>query len=315
MPWPQLNYHRWHHATVRDLAWVIASPTLLSSTACENNYPVTDRWCREQYFKSITWLDALDRDTKTLDMWLLQRPAAPLGRYFESLVGFWIQHMTHSSHMQSNLVVYTPPDTLGEFDFLFFDPAQQQNMHWEVAVKFYLFHHENNGTWLGPNPKDDLASKTKKLFTQQILLSRNPHAQTLLHEHQFTGEIRPQILMKGYLFYPLDVNTVESSDHALLSPDHLQGWWCHASAAPHALTLCDKHKKWQVLDRLQWLAPVVDRNGSELLGLEDILNSITKHFEQNTQPLLISEVRPDAHYWREYSRGFIVHDQWPTINS
>jgi len=82
---------RWRHKVVRDLAWVLASPHLLSDG--QRGLPVLgDWWCRDILAQSQTWLDGLDAQPSPLLGWLAGvRSVQRLGYYFAALLEYWVR--------------------------------------------------------------------------------------------------------------------------------------------------------------------------------------------------------------------------------
>ena len=75
---------------IRDLHWALASPHVLSSSACA---VVDDQWCAELVAKSLPWLRDLDADPTPVENWLrAQRNVRRLGFYFAALLEFWVRH-------------------------------------------------------------------------------------------------------------------------------------------------------------------------------------------------------------------------------
>ena len=102
----RFDLDRWQLQQVRDLAWVMASPPLLSSNSAA--YPgdkVGDEWCVRMFQQNLDWLDELDRQATPLIAWLYHYQSHLLGRYFEGLVSFWLNHLAQTHVVASNVIV------------------------------------------------------------------------------------------------------------------------------------------------------------------------------------------------------------------
>ncbi|MCD9459499.1 DUF1853 family protein [Marinibactrum halimedae] len=162
------------HPLVRDLAWALLSPNLLSAHALPEGisflFPTdlfpTDLFptdllptkvpdCHDtQYHKIWTWLKALDERPQTLESHLLTQGSRRIGVQFEQLLAFYFQYgpeantiadfrqrvQIHQSHSRT-------PKTIGELDFLWRCQSPEQRIapeiyktgsHVEAAVKFYM---------------------------------------------------------------------------------------------------------------------------------------------------------------------------------
>ena len=299
-----------HHQAVRDLAWVISSPGMLSSEGPDR---VSDHWCRIAFLDRLPWLRYLDNQPAELEAWLDQHQSRLLGHYFEALTAFWLQQWPRIKLLASRLQVEGKEKVLGEFDFLFHDRFRSRSFHWECTVKFFLQHQWGEGeyAWLGPNPRDTLAKKYRKVFRRQLRLSALPEAAQLLRENGIDA-LTPQAFFKGYLFYPAtsDWRYPAAIPHDS-SPEHLRGWWCHAGQ-PELIPYVGASSRWLSLSRLRWLSPVFSREAEPGLNRAELEAMLAEHFAGSDKPLLLAELQPEADgIWREVSRGFVVPSQWP----
>lgn len=298
------------HQAVRDLAWVIGSAGMLQAKTPDR---VSDNWCRTAFLDRVPWLRHVDNHPAELEAWLAQHQSHLLGHYFEALIAFWLLQWPRMQLLASRLPVQGANKILGEFDFLFHDRYRQQGFHWEAAVKFFLQYRQDDGSyaWLGPNPRDTLAKKYRKLFDRQLRLSTKPEATALLHARGIAA-VTPQAFFKGYLFYPAGSDwqrpAVTPSDS---SPCHLRGWWCHADQLQRIPSVV-VDSRWRSLERLHWLSPAFSREsppGLERAALEAMLR---QHFALSDKPLLLAELGPgNDGCWREVSRGFVMPAHWP----
>ncbi len=280
---------------------------------------IDDIWCEQQFQQHSKWLSVLDTNPKPLMDWLAPRYNPRLGYYFESLVEFWLRHTFAQHLIVPHLQVKNDrhsPRTIGEFDYLLADSATQRILHWEVAVKFYLYFQQPDSRilWYGPNPRDRLDLKLQRLFHHQLALSRLSAAQKTLQQAGLTWPVTPHLLLKGYLFYPSHSDWRHRLDTPDLSPQHARGWWTYLNSfeIPNA----HEDRCWLYLPRLHWLAPAVVRGEAEnaLMDFAQLHSFCLDLLQRKQRPPLIAEMRrSETGSWQEVSRGFVVPQQWPAI--
>ena len=291
----------------------MSSPSLLAQT----NIPyagakVSDAWCQQIYQRNLTWLSQLDVDPAPLQQWFTQRSSGLLGAYFESLLAFWLQHLSEIDLLAQNLIVGQPGLQIGEFDLLFRDKRRGQIFHWEVAVKLYLRDGSQPYQWLGPNPRDTLQRKLNKVFERQLPLSEDSRARQVLQEEIGQADVVSQAFIKGYLFYHHDSNW-QNPVHipAGISENHLKGWWCrHADTDGWLLQRRGDHR-WRVLPRLEWLSLAFADSAGGLLTVDELRIFLKQYFIEHYKALLLVELAFEDEAWQEVSRGFVVNDGWP----
>lgn len=303
-----------NNAYVRDLAWVMASPSILAPSQS-----VVSSNDSQKYFHTHNdWLFGLDQEPAPLIAALSKNKSHRLGYYFEHLVAFWLQQRLAGDYFASHVRVFDQKRVLGEFDFLFTPVGESQLVQWETAVKFYLqFTHDNGEVlWYGPNAKDRLDIKLGRIFTHQLLLARLPQGKALLKEEGFET-VRAQTFFKGYLFYPVGSDWQNSRGlPENLDQDHLKGWWTYANRLE--LPESAATDRWRILPRLEWLAlrTIPDTQNSSLMKREELMDFLSRHFSSSQQSLLIVQLTRDAMgLWQEKSRGFAVSAKWPGNDS
>jgi hypothetical protein len=286
------------HKKVRDLAWAISSPMLLETNHTDYEpLKVTDVWCQKLFTRHLEHLSALDQDPSPLLKYLATRmQSRRLGIYFESLVGYFLQHMLHATELRPNVPVRKDGITLGEFDFLFREPGRATLVHWETAVKFYL----NSGNFFyGPRGKDMLHLKLEKIFTKQLQLAQKTDL----------GELAPEAFVKGMLFYSIQSDWLHQPASMGLSKNHERGWWCRESEI-EAL----KSGAFAVLPKSEWLSKVTandDVAKGELLDVGALKKFARSYFRIEQGSVMVVELKKSAFGYEENSRGFLVHDSWP----
>jgi hypothetical protein len=297
---------------VRDLAWVIGAPGLVDAKhPAYLNRVVGDAWCSAQLHSCESWLTMLDNDPHQLHNYIATHPTRRLGHYFESLINYWLTHLSDTQIIATNLQIQEPQRTLGEYDFLFKDASSIVH-HWEVAVKFYLqqLPQSEQHAFIGPGTRDRLDIKLDRIFQHQLLLSLTPAGQ-----HALPNGIRldmTQAFVKGYLFY-------HSSSHIRpgitgISKNHLYGWWVRHKL--DAIPKISGASRWIIPSRLRWLSPALLEKNAEVLTYFNLVSKLDAHFKVSTDSLLIFEMTQEINgTWLEQSRGFVVHQTWPIIDT
>lgn len=301
-----------HDPAVRDLAWVIGSPGLIDAS-----YPaylgrvVDDAWCTMQLQNGAAWLAALDLAPQALHEFIAARPTRRLGHYFESLIKFWLTHLPETQIIATNLQVQNEQRTLGEYDFLFRD-ANATACHWEAAVKFYLQQEPlaEQRAFIGPGTLDRLDLKLDRVFQHQLQLSHMPAGQQALPQGLQLD--KTQAFIKGYLFY--HASAYRKMAIPGVSAAHLSGWWIRHSLEKIPQASADS--RWIIQPRLRWLAPARLAADAEVMTFIQLNNKLDEHFKLGTEAVLLFELRrAETEEWSEQSRGFIVCNSWPIMDT
>ncbi len=238
---------------VRDLAWVIVSPPLVSGHI---NHTVW--WdhtnCLKEFDDCLPALINLDTNPQPLIETLARLKSPRLGLVFEALIAYWLEISPNYKLLSKNIQIIEDKKTFGEIDFIIQDLSSQKTIHLEVAVKFYLgtSPHENPFRWFGTNTTDQLGKKVQHLQNHQTQLSKK-------YPHHFEYKIdEQQCFIKGRLFYP--------SGHKVspvgmgVTKNHLQGSWSYAD----------------VLQANTLLIPIEKNNWLAEFNHQDIEKSINK---------------------------------------
>ena len=157
--------HQLRHPEVRDLAWVILAPPMLSDTPWPQRHPLAGSDWVQAPERLEHWLRQLDRDSYDLLHWLSQARTRRLGLYYERLWQFAVQHAPGIELIAANLPIRREGHTLGELDMLLRD--RDGVHHLELAIKLYLGPQNGDGhdtaQWLGPGCHDRLDRKLAHL--------------------------------------------------------------------------------------------------------------------------------------------------------
>lgn len=274
---------------VRDLAWVVSSPSLIIPLAGEE---VPD----------LPALDSARLDPEDLRSFLVHAPAHRVGHYFERLVLYYLTNIRRFDILAAGLQVQEEKQTIGEVDFVFRDPGGQLH-HWETAVKFYLHLPEGSSAashWIGPNPADTFERKIERMFDHQLPLSRRC----------FPAVTVRSALVRGRIFY----HRARSSPAALperLSPQHLRGSWIYRSELDW-LEFFPAAAKFRALEKPFWLScEVCTSDDPSLLSIGELQDALRRHFARSDRAQLLSVLAPADDLFREIDRVFVVDDRWP----
>ena len=264
------RWGRLRHPDVRSLAWLLDAPDLLDPLCWPGRVATLGKAPHD-------WLFALDADPAPLLAALGGKVYTRLGLYAEKLMAFYFAS-------QGTLVAHglqvraARNDTVGEFDFLL-DAGDAGVDHIELATKVSLL----QGSFVGPNLADSLGAKIGKIMDRQLTLGSHAAAQAVLPR----PVARAQALVKGWLFYPPGGERLLTG----IAADHCRGFWCEA----HELG----EGNWQVLPRLQWLAPY----RADVFEREDIV-------APEASPVLVARLSEEEGGWVETERGFVVPAGW-----
>lgn len=313
---------RWRHLTlphVRALAWLLESPDLLD--------PASPHWQgRVATLGPVTqpvadWLAALERDPAPLDAALGPKFYSRLGLYAEKLMAFYLAQqgvlVAHGLQVRAHR-----NETVGEFDFLLRDGGRL--LHWEFASKFYLLDQQADAAsfnhLVGPNLADTLGKKIRKTFTHQLELRHHPAAQQVLPR----PVDQAQALVKGWLFHPPGLEPLPQL--AGVSPDHCRGSWMTLAEFLAGPAL-DDGRRYVVMPRLQWLAPLKVRVASPQdapfqpasiaavekaapLAAAGLHAAVLERFALELSPVMAATVEERDGWLVEVARGFIAPDDW-----
>lgn len=272
---------------VEDLIWAINSPSLICDA------PI------------VSPVEPHQVDTGHLTEFLQDSPDPRVGRYFERLVLYWLQHIRRVEIVADSLQLRDQKRTIGELDFLFRD-EQGRLTHWETAIKFYLHVPDapaRDSQYIGPNVRDTFEHKMQRLFAEQL-----PRSEKYSHR----VEVR-QAFVKGRIFYHQQA-PVQTGSLRYLSPGHLRSVWIRAA---EVTAFCDDgNKAYRILEKPHWLsAQTALRQDSSLLSGDRLREQLAEHFAAHDRCVLISELvagLDSDEILVESQRIFIVPDSWPS---
>ncbi|MEN5302453.1 DUF1853 family protein [Pseudomonas sp. TWI628] len=296
---------RLRRPAVRDLAWTLLSPALLSAPPCPQRHPLAgSAWAGDPQ-RLHDWLRALDADDLPLRDWLAKITSRRLGLYYEGLWQFALQQAPGVELLASNLAIRAGGRTLGELDILLRDG--EGTHHLELAIKLYLGPTEGEGRdpahWLGPGCHDRLGSKLAHLAGHQLPMSADAQSREALAAVG-VDQVQAHLWLGGYLFYPWPGHT---EPPAGANPRHLRGRWIRRQNWAVAAD-----ERWQPLPRHAWLAPARAEPEAcwSVVQFEAWLAGLDAHAPAQ----LLVRLEPDGQgAWQEVERVFLVADSWPFL--
>jgi len=298
------------HQSVRDLAWAVSSPPLISQLAHGCIWPES-RWYRSLAEETLPWLISLDSDPAELDELLARQKDRRLGKYFEMLWFYWLSHHKRYRVVEKNLQIIIDGETLGEIDFIVFDRVTKQTIHWELAVKFYLGVGDTceMSSWYGPNLHDRLDIKVQHLIYHQSLIIEDRRVARWLQQ-QGIGIDGCAVILKGRLYYPWVGSSSRPSSGSLSSvmsppqcaPDHLNSYWLKLSQFDDEF---DSNQGFVPLINKGWLEKISTLSEVEVYSKVSIFETICNN--KMRLPLQVQLYKPH-HSW---DRVFLVDDNWP----
>lgn len=298
---------RLQHPQVRDLAWTIISPPLLSEAPQCQRHPLSASCWSSETGLLADWLLRQDADPSILEAWLSLHSIRRLGLYYERLWQYALAQAPDIQLLAANLPIRQNGSTLGELDLLFCD--DQGVHHLELAVKFYLGPDRGDGgahtDWLGPGSHDRLDLKLAHLCQHQLPLSSQPATLTVLAE--LTGRaVQSSFWLGGYLFQPWPRGCRPPFG---ANPHHLHGQWLRQSDWPR-FKAAKPDSVWQPVARAAWLAPA-RIPALELWDAPRYDDWLAGNPAQSRAQLLARLEADASGFWLEQERVFLVADDWP----
>lgn len=132
-----------------------------------------------------------------------------LGHLVERIVSKLIDSSRNYSILHESLQIIEDNKTIGELDFILTNKATNELLHLEIAYKFYLYDpslsDESLTNWIGPNRRDSLQEKLKKLKNHQFPLLHHPVTSSALNNLNISN-INQALCLMASLFVPYNMD-------------------------------------------------------------------------------------------------------------
>ena len=197
----------------------------------------------------------------------------------------------------NNLQIFRDKITLGEIDFIVQNLINAEQLHVELVYKFYVYdpgYQDEITRWIGPNRKDSLHQKIKKLQSQQFALIQQPEtAQTLSNYGVNISDLIQEVCFKANLFVP---RTLLNNTFPLINNDCIAGYYLkleefNAEEFKEELYYIPKKQDWPSL-------PEHNKTWNSYDEVQEELSSITA---KKRAPLVWRKLKD-----RNYERFFVV---------
>ena len=284
---------------MRDLMWVANSPSLLAVSG-----EMTSTGTRNEPFSVASDQPSLNQsqiDADHLRGFFLKNPHNTVGRYFESLVYYWIKYVRGLEVLVCNEQIKRSGRTVGEIDLVFRN-EQDRLVHWETAVKFFLHlpqPHSFSSDYVGPNSRDNLDKKINHLFGHQLKQSLDGIIKIDFRE----------AFVRGCIFYHPS-NPSPDQKHGRLHAVHLRGCWIHSSEVNELPQ--PGNWNYRLMRKPHWLAMIPTQLPA--IPSMEIDRWIKQHFEYSDRPVMLCTDRLKESVDGEAERIMIVSDQWPSYS-
>ncbi|MEM6770288.1 MAG: DUF1853 family protein [Bacteroidota bacterium] len=202
-----------------------------------------------------------------------------LGKLVETYVCDALKRSSEITWITDGLQIQHDKRTIGELDALYHHNGRP--IHLEVAYKFYLYDTRQTyanplAHWIGPNRKDNLALKLRKLHNKQFPLLHHPLTRTQLASFQLSPEnIEQRLCFRGQLFVPYQ----KSLDVHPLNQQCVAGFYCSITEL-NWFAACT----FFIPNKLDWL--VVPHRGVAWRKYAEVVAEISASVGQQRSPLV-----------------------------
>ena len=225
-----------------------------------------------------------------------------MGKYFEQLLFFILEKDSRYEIILKNYQIKEENLTIGELDLIVKDTQTNKLEHWEICLKYYLQSSQTSthSAMLGPDAKDNLARKIKKLTEHQMTLSSHPQILSIINFQP----IDIKLFIKGQFFYHFNKKKTPPN---YANPDHECGWWCRNNEIDKKIT---SDFKWCVLEKPNWIGANSFSNSDFLKTSIEMTTHLNRHFSDKKSSILVAGLNLKDGIWSETTRGFIVEEGW-----
>ncbi|SIT10476.1 DUF1853 family protein [Neptunomonas antarctica] len=293
----------------KDLQWFLNTKALMNTPATIEQFTAAEHLIGEQDFPPA----------------LMNYPAPPayrLGLQFEDCIELLFKHSTRSQLLYRNLIIKYNRRVIGELDCLY-QNAAGDNVHLELAIKFYLLHPPFSGLecFIGPGGRDRLDIKWQRLLQHQLPLSLLPETLNTLNELGVKPPVKHELLLTGMLFYPYQNWTSLDVPFLCVNPQHHRGWWLFQNQIHLLSPEIKSQYSFFILPRWHWMGGISHYETLQPLNYQTLI----EHVLMDDEPKMVVIIKKNEEWlasqkkghkefqeeWQEVSRGFIVRNNWP----
>lgn len=189
--------------------------------------------------------------------------------------------------------------TLGEMDFIILDEDLQQHWHLELAIKFYLIRHDEDGTvrFPGPDARDNWPRKLRRMTSHQLQLRNQPGVREFLASEYGIDQLKVKHAVYGCLFDHIDAKSVTPAPS--ISDSCRRGRWLRVSEL-NKLDLVATGRCLTMLPKPLWPVEMID-------SLRPVLPRVSMdHLIRCAEERGVMFVMPESR-----QPMFLVADLWP----
>ena len=205
-----------------------------------------------------------------------------LGKRMEKFLELILKKSPNYKIVAQNVQVLRDKITLGEIDFLLEQINPPEVIHLETVYKFYIYDPSFKNEmerWIGPNRKDSLLLKIKKLKEHQLPLLYKSETSSILSDLKLDIEnLHQEVCFKANLFLPQGNPT---ADFSYLNKECIAGIWIKMNS------FSDQNYgqfKYYSPKKLDW--PCDPKENKIWYSYGEILPDIKKFHEQQRSPLV-----------------------------
>lgn len=200
------------------------------------------------------------------------------GKRMERFMSYQIATKSAWNVNAENVQISENHRTVGELDFILEHIQTKRLLHLELACKFYLYDPEipiETARWIGPNRRDSLDLKLRKLARKQFPLLSNPATQKALVQLNIdVADMEQALSIKSMLFLPAG----STAQPPGVNPKAIQGNWYR----PEELSQF-KSCLWHLPEKINWAVDPV--HCAEWLDYDSFLVQLYRWLDEKRSPM------------------------------
>lgn len=222
-----------------------------------------------------------------------------LGHLYEDALAALLLESSRYQLATHNFQLITPEKhTIGELDYLLWDKQEEVWIHLELAIKFYLVHHQGASTFYpGPDARDNYQRKLARLVNHQLTLTKRPEAKALISPYTHDADVNVQHLVLGIFFD--HIHAKESPLPEAASPKVRRRKWLHCREFSEAFP---NVKTTRIIPKQLWLCEI---NAELFACLVEVPTSDLLELAQQRCTMCINSIGEPVY--------FVAPDRWPNL--